>query len=253
MNFDTSDYFAYKKNKVQLEAQKPKGQISKANFIFQLFIATFIIMFIIIVVGIMKYSSKMDIEYTKGDLALREANEQSPFRHYGAVLDDEPRKIDKRLMLIQQEENAPCEARITNRPKDSDYEIIDPIHIEESLRMDKLEKIEKRKELLSSKGKNQGIILPGMDDAKENSLEDEFQNNNITIMSKVLIGRYETFEEAQKVQIKIKEQNDSLSPFVKKIGDVYSIQMGSYQDFSVAKNQAQLLKSEGYDVWIYQQ
>ena len=92
-----------------------------------------------------------------------------------------------------------------------------------------------------------------MDDAKENSLEDEFQNNNITIMSKVLIGRYETFEEAQKVQIKIKEQNDSLSPFVKKIGDVYSIQMGSYQDFSVAKNQAQLLKSEGYDVWIYQQ
>ena len=62
MNFNTSDYFAYKKSKIQSEIEQPKKPISKLNFLFQLFIATFIIIFIIIVVFIMKYSAKMDIE-----------------------------------------------------------------------------------------------------------------------------------------------------------------------------------------------
>ena len=72
-------------------------------------------------------------------------------------------------------------------------------------------------------------------------------------MSKVLIGRYASFEEAQKTQNSIKAKDSSLSPFVKKVGDVFCVQMGSYQDFNVAKAQAQKLKSLGFDVWIYQQ
>ena len=78
-------------------------------------------------------------------------------------------------------------------------------------------------------------------------------SGNQTIMSKVLIGHYATFDEAQKMQNQIKAKNPTLQPFVRKVGGVFSVQMGSYQDFSVAKTQAQFLSSKGLDVWIYQQ
>ena len=43
------------------------------------------------------------------------------------------------------------------------------------------------------------------------------------------------------------------SAYVRKIGDIYTVQMGSYQDFYTAKSKAQDLKAKGLDVWIYQQ
>ena len=87
MNFNTSDYFAYKKNKIQAEAEKPKKPISKLNFLFQLFLVTFIIIFIVIVVFIMKYSAKMDIEYSKGDLSMRNPDTIENFSGYATVVD----------------------------------------------------------------------------------------------------------------------------------------------------------------------
>ena len=118
MNFDSSEYFAYKKNKLSQEMREMKKPISRLSFLCQIFIATFVIMFIIIVITIMKYSSKMDIEYTKGELQLSNGavNNIAGFDNV-QVDDDRQRKIDKRLILIQQEENAPSEARIVNKPK----------------------------------------------------------------------------------------------------------------------------------------
>ena len=72
-------------------------------------------------------------------------------------------------------------------------------------------------------------------------------------MSKVLIGRYQTLEEARAMQNTLKAQFSQLSPYVKKVGSVYCVQMGSFQDFTVARRQAQSLQAQGYDVWIYQQ
>ena len=72
-------------------------------------------------------------------------------------------------------------------------------------------------------------------------------------MSKVLVGRFSSFEDAQKLQSVIKAKDASLTPYVKKVGDVFTVQLGSYQDFEIAKNQAHTLKSKGLDVWIYQQ
>ena len=88
---------------------------------------------------------------------------------------------------------------------------------------------------------------------KKIPVENSLTENNVTVMSKVLVGRYSTFEEAQKVQAQIKSKTPSLQPFVKKIGNVFSVQMGSYQDFAQAKNHAQSLRGKGFDVWIYQQ
>ncbi len=256
MNFNTSNYFTYKKNKMQSDLKNTNKPISKLSFLFQLFLATFIIMFILIVISIMKYSSKMDIEYTKGDLSLHNSSPTNSISGYSYPAEDIQRKIDKRLILIQQEENAPSEAKIiadkTNNP-----EVIDYKYIENNKKLEKLEKLEiAEKENQAFEKRELAKILSAFDEkVQDKTVKDDTLdvNKNITIMSKVLIGRYSTFEEAQKVQNEIKTKDPTLSPFVRKVGDVFSVQMGSYKDFDIAKKQAQLLKFKGFDVWIYQQ
>ncbi|MBR3605149.1 MAG: SPOR domain-containing protein [Candidatus Gastranaerophilales bacterium] len=253
MNFDSSEYFAYKKNKLSQEMREMKKPISRLSFLCQIFIATFVIMFIIIVITIMKYSSKMDIEYTKGELQLSNGavNNIAGFDNV-QVDDDRQRKIDKRLILIQQEENAPSEARIVNKPK-MNMEVIDASHVEKNKKLDKLERQKKLNQESETKNSKLSTILEEVNFQKKIPVENNLIDSNVTVMSKVLVGRYPTFEEAQKVQTQIKAKSPSLQPFVKKIGNVFSVQMGSYQDFAQAKTHAQALRGKGFDVWIYQQ
>ena len=256
MNFNSSGYFAYKKNKIQREMEEQKRPISRLNFLFQLFVATFVVIFIIIVVSIMKYSAKMDIEYTKGELQLSTGAVNSIAGYNAVVEEEQQRKIDKRLLLIQQEENAPSEARIVEKPNNN-HEVISQTHVEDNKKLEKKEKIEKQKKLNETNALKPASkisnIIEEVKLQKKVPVESVEADNNVTIMSKVLIGRYTTFEEAQKVQNQIKAKNSALQPFVRKVGSVFSVQMGSYQDFNVAKNHAQALKSKGFDVWIYQQ
>ena len=119
----------------------------------------------------------------------------------------------------------------------------------ESIFKENNKKIEKAEKQKIQKEKANFDISPSF----LNNSEVMESQNNIIVMSKVLIGRYGTFDEAQKLQNQIKSKNPSLQPFVRKVGNVFSVQMGSYQDFNIAKSQAQILKSNGYDVWIYQQ
>ncbi len=251
MNFNTSDYFAYKKNKMQSEVEKPNKPISKLNFLFQLFLATFVIIFIIIVVFIMKYSAKMDIEYSKGDLSLRNPDTMENFSGYAPVIEEEQQKqIDKRLMLIQQEENAPSEARIITKEK-TNFEVIDPSHIDKTIKEDT--KLKKSEEIQIKEQNKLSAAIEEISTHNKKPQEETLIEKNVTVMSKVLIGRYSSFDEAKKMQNAIKSQDSTLTPFVRKVGDVFSVQMGSFQDFGVAKKQAQKLKSAGFDVWIYQQ
>ena len=251
MDFDSSSYLAYKKNKIQKEIETNKKPISRFSFLLQLFVATFIVIFIIIVISIMKYSSKVDIEYSQGELQLADGVTNN-IPNYAPIEEEPQRKIDKRLILIQQEENAPSEARIIEKSP-MQPEVISQKHIEES----KL--IEKHQEEVQNTQKNtenNSKISSLIEEVKlQNKIpvEELVQDTNVTIMSKVLIGRYMTFEEAQKLQTQIKAKNSSLQPFVRKVGNVFSVQMGSYQDFSIAKKHAQVLRNQGFDVWIYQQ
>ncbi len=259
MDYNQSGYFAYKKKKIQSEMREVsvKRPISKLNFLFQLFLATFLIMFVVIVVTIMKYSSKMDIEYAQGEIQQAQTT-IGPLTHLdNDELLPQQRKIDKRLRLIQQEENAPSEAKIvdknTNYPK-----VIEESVMEETIKQEKIEKIQKQNEIqvqtqqkrAEENDKKQGLFV----DLKPKKNDIDIANDqNVTILSKVLVGRFTTFEEAVSAQNQIKSTNPELSPFVRKVGSVYSVQMGSYQDFNVAQNQARMLKTKGFDVWIYQQ
>lgn len=250
MNFNSSGYFAYKKNKIQDEIEDKKKPISKLAFLLQLFVVTFVVIFIVIVIGIMKYSAKVDIEYTKGELPFTNGTiNQIP--NYNLKSEEEPqRKIDNRLILIQQEENAPSEARILNK---KNQEVIASSHLEENKRIEKQERQKKLTEQSENKNSKIATLLDEVKLQRKIPVEQIDVDSNVTIMSKVLIGRYNTFEEAQKLQNQIKAKNSKLQPFVRKVGNVFSVQMGSYQDFSVAKNHAQSLRNQGFDVWIYQQ
>ncbi|MBQ2984554.1 MAG: SPOR domain-containing protein [Candidatus Gastranaerophilales bacterium] len=241
MNFNTSNYFAYKRQKAHAMIQEPQKPISKLNFIFQLFVATFVIIFIAIVIFIMKYSSKIDIEYTKGEMLINQEEINNSPTSYANNNDDEQKTIDKRLILIQQEENAPSEAKIVDKKKEV---IIDPKHIQkEKKQAQKQEKPQEKPKTIIEEVENNAV----------SKVEETTKTKNIIVTSKVLIGRYQTIEQAQRAQNQLKMAHPKLSPFVKKYGDVYSVQMGSYQDFQIAKYQAQILKSKGYDVWIFQQ
>ena len=265
MTFNSSDYFAYKKNKMHIQANGEKKPISKLSFIFQLFVATFIIMFIIIVIAIMKYSSKMDIEYSKGDFSFKNVENPATSANYGVDFDDEQKKIDKRLRYIQQEDNAPSEAKIVTKPKNE--EVIDPVHIKQNKKIEKIEKIKAKNEQSEKENKKNKrkedkleIVETAQDVKKHNSEQkenkkrkQEIYDDNVIITSKVLIGRFSTLDDAQEFQNEIKAKNPNLMPYARKIGDVYTVQLGSYNDFYAAKTQAQKLKSLGFDVWIYQQ
>lgn len=253
MNFNSSGYFAYKKNKIQRDIENNRKPISKVNFLSQLFLATFVVIFIVVAVSIMKYSSKMDIEYTKGELQLSTAAVNSIAGYNAPVEDEAQRQIDKRLLLIQQEENAPSEARIIDKSKENN-EVIARAYVENNKKLEKIEKQKKQNELNANKATIKiSNIIDEVKLQKKIPIESLEEETNVTVMSKVLIGRYNTFEEAQKLQNDIKNKNPNLQPFVRKVGGVFSVQMGSYQDFTVAKNHAQNLRSKGFDVWIYQQ
>ena len=252
MNFNSSGYFAYKKNKIQHEIETTKKPISRFSFLMQLFGATFVVIFIISVVAFMKFSSKMDIEYSKGELQFGNGTVNS-IPNYNVVSDDEPqRKIDKRLIQIQQEENAPSEARILDKPRNNS-EVISSSHIENNKKIEKQEKQKKANSQAEVKNNKLASIINDVRLQNKLPVEKLEAEDNVTIMSKVLIGRYTTFEEAQKLANQIKAKNSKLQPFAKKVGNVFRVQMGSYQDFSIAKNHAQSLRSQGFDVWIYQQ
>ena len=273
MDYNSDDYFTYKRNKMRHNPPPKQGKpISKFNFLFQLFVATFVVIFILIVLFIMKFSTKVDIEYTRGDLADLDSN--GNYSNTYSEEDSKREKIDKRLVLIQQEENAPSEAKIISDNKNN--EVIDPQIIEENNKIDKKHSIEfKKKQELKQQKKEQtqepkqpqenetATSAPIPKATEKEQAKEEAQiasppktltsDSNLTIMSKVLIGRYQTLEEARAMQTTLKGQFAQLSPYVKKVGSIYSVQMGSYQDFSIARKHAQSLQAQGYEVWIYQQ
>lgn len=245
MNFNSEEFYTNRKqNKVSSLKYSSKFDIAV-----QIFLVTFIAIFIAVVASIVRYSSKINIDTT---------NEvQDALDRISDTYSEEQRPIDKRLIFIQQEENAPSEAKIVAKETYNNEEVISPSLFEEEKRQKKLERFEQAK--ASANVEN---AVSNIEDDDYNFEEkkpkpvvktESYIQNNIIVVSKVLVGKFATLDEALKKQNEIKENNPKSTPYVKKVGDIFSIQMGTYQDFATAKSAAASLKSKGYDVWIYQQ
>ena len=149
--------------------------------------------------------------------------------------------IDNRLKLIQLEENAPSEAKIISNEK-NDNEVID------------LEQYAKLKEEASgSDVVPLGASIETTTNSATTNKPISMNEANVEVYSKVLIGKYETFEDARSAQDAVREVNRGTTPFIRKVGDIYALQVGSFQDLEVAKQVASRFRAENFDVWIYQQ
>ncbi len=65
-------------------------------------------------------------------------------------------------------------------------------------------------------------------------------------ITKVYLGTYSSIEEAMSVQNKISQEEASLTPFIKAMGNSYIVQLGSFSDKEKATSLAGHLKAKGY-------
>ncbi len=255
--------------------QRVEKRVEKIKRILKLSFVTFCIMFICVVVFIKKYAKRVDIEYGRN---WAEASKQAPNSnindgYFNDTYDADKRSIDKRLTLIQQEENAPSESRVLPQDRDKN-EVMNFEHferlksnIEEDIDSDleefaqnesKPQKKQPQKTTQTEQNSEKAQLLPKK--AGDASTSASTTNSNFAPIElpaksniKVLIGKYSTFDEAKTAQSAMKNSKAKIAPFIRKVDDVYCLQIGSYSNMDVARNVAGSFGKEGFDVWIYQQ
>ena len=231
---NSPDYLTYKKSKINPQVEKQK-RLSRLKVALWIFIITFSIIFAVVVQVVRKYSARIDIEYGRNADAIG-GSESVLSEGFGS---DAKKLIDKRLKLIQLEENAPSEAKIISDEKENN-EVID------------LEQFAKIKDSGNIEDDEINIKIENASSHKT-AEQKQPQDNNVAVYSKVLIGKYSTFEDARAAQDSVREYNQGTTPFIRKVGDIYALQVGSYQDLTTAKQIASKFRAQNFDVWIYQQ
>ena len=234
MSMNSPDYLTYKKSKINPQIEKQK-RLSRLKVALWIFIITFSIIFAVVVQVVRKYSARIDIEYGRNADAIG-GSESVLSEGFGS---DAKKLIDKRLKLIQLEENAPSEAKIISDEKENN-EVID------------LEQFAKIKDSGNIEDDEINIKIENASSHKT-AEQKQPQDNNVAVYSKVLIGKYSTFEDARAAQNSVREYNQGTTPFIRKVGDIYALQVGSYQDLTTAKQIASKFRAQNFDVWIYQQ
>ena len=234
MSMNSPDYLTYKKSKINPQIEKQK-RLSRLKVALWIFIITFSIIFAVVVQVVRKYSARIDIEYGRNADVIG-GSESVLSEGFGS---DAKKLIDKRLKLIQLEENAPSEAKIISDEKENN-EVID------------LEQFAKIKDSGNIEDDEINIKIENASSHKT-AEQKQPQDNNVAVYSKVLIGKYSTCEDARAAQNSVREYNQGTTPFIRKVGDIYALQVGSYQDLTTAKQIASKFRAQNFDVWIYQQ
>jgi len=268
----SSDYLTYKKSKMNpTRVQRVEKRVEKIRRILKLSFVTFCIMFICVVIFIKKYAKRIDIEYGRHGAEISKNSDNSAINdnYFNETYDSDKRTIDKRLILIQEEENAPSESRVLPQDRDKN-EVMNLEHFEKLKSMDEeFEDFDKPVQDNVQKPVNSPQAASAQKPAEINAnlpanttagsdLNVEAQGNFAPIELapkaniKVLIGRYSTFDEAKNAQANIKNVK-KIAPFVRKIDNVYCLQIGSYTSMDVARSVAGSYNKDGFDVWIYQQ
>ncbi len=225
---ETPDYLAYKKakNKIRDNNANKKDiskNITRIEILLVVFGLSFILCFLFIMNVTGSLSAKVDIEQAHQGVEILDEN--SPIEQKGS--------IDKRLESIYNEEIGLSTARVVNKQDD---EIMDP---------------EKYKEM-----KNEQEQIMNERKSAENSpnleVKTENEEEQVPVFTRVLVGKYYALEDAQAIQNTINKISgfETASPFIRKMGDFYTIQVGSYTNSDIARNIANMLDKEGYAVWI---
>ena len=255
--------------------QRVEKRKEKVRRIFKLSLVTFCIMFICVVIFIKKYAKRVDIEYGRHGMDVTQQNSSAGVNdgYFNDTYDPDKRTIDKRLILIQEEENAPSESRVLPQDRDKN-EVMNLEHFEmlkSNVEDDIDEDVPSQKEEVNTQAAQKpqqaqqnnstGTLMPKIpQSAAEVQDIDAVPQGNFAPIElapkaniKVLIGKYSTFDDAKTAQTAMKNSKARIAPFIRRVGNVYSLQIGSYSNMDVARSVAGSYGREGFDVWIYQQ
>lgn len=258
----SSDYLTYKKSRMNpSRVQRVEKRVEKIKRILKLSFVTFCIMFICVVIFIKKYAKRVDIEYGRQGIEAVQGGEVAKLseNYIGDSYDPDKRTIDKRLLLIKEEENAPSESRVLPQDRDKN-EVMNLEHFEQLRKEDNFDLEEepvKKEEPKPVQTQPKPETSPEVQ-KPETSLGVETQGSYAPIEFtpktniKVLIGKYPTYDEAKTAQAAMKNTKARVAP-LRKVDGVYSLQIGAYSNMDSARSVAGMYSSEGYDVWIYQQ
>jgi len=276
-NNPSSDYLTYKKSKMNPgRVQRVEKRIEKVKRILKLSCVSFCIMFLFVVVFIKKYAKRVDIEYGRHGIDAVKNNDVANLNdsYFDEAYDADKRTIDKRLILIQQEENAPSESRVLPDERDKN-EVMNLEHFEmlknnmdeafeEENKVDRrvqtepVKKEETKPAVAAQKPVDAGLMPKIQTSGDVSSPHPSTQGDYAPIELpkpaniKVLIGKYPTFDEAKTAQSVMKNSKARVAPFIRKVDGTYSLQIGSYSNMDVARSVAGNYAREGFDVWIYQ-
>ncbi len=250
--------------------QRVEKRIEKIRRIFKLSLVTFCIMFVCVVIFIKKYAKRVDIEYGRHGMenASKGSTSATQDGYFNDTYDPDKRTIDKRLVLIQEEENAPSESRVLPQDRDKN-EVMNLEHFEKLKSnidddIDEEFKEEPKPKASAQTQTTQGNAAGLMPKVPQTAAEvpdiNALPQGNFAPIElapraniKVLIGKYPTFDEAKTAQNAMKNSKARIAPFIRRVDNVYSLQIGSYSNMDVARSVAGSYGKEGFDVWIYQQ
>lgn len=232
------DYLAYKKKKLTETPEEIEKPMSAKRKYLALGIAVFVGFFIftmIILNGV--FGSKVDIETGQ----MNATDEPYSLNDDSVVSGETDKKytIDARLKQLQIEETTPT---ISQKEKDA------------KVASSQVKKLEKEQEKLKKEKAKQEEKANKEKINKEEKSKEEVSNvvpqdENKIVYSKVLLGRYSSFEEAKAAQTKLRQES-GVEAFVRKMGSVYALQVGSYMNQDQAQNVATQFSNMDYQVWI---
>lgn len=273
INNSSSDYLTYKKSKMNpARVQRVEKRAEKIRRILKLSFVTFCVMFICVVVFIKKYAKRVDIEYGRHgvEISKEDGKQNLNENYFNETYDSDKRTIDKRLVLIQEEENAPSESKVLPQDRDKN-EVMNLEHFEklktnfdDELVEEETKPSEKPKPATKNPDTQTKATESGLK-PQINNTETENTDLNMNVQGiyapielapkaniKVLIGKYSTFDDAKNAQNVMKSVKKT-APFIRKVDNVYCLQIGSYSNMDVARSVAGGYAKDGFDVWIYQQ
>ena len=157
--------------------------------------------------------------------------------------------IDNRLKSIQLDDVSNIAKKIEEKSRSSfDEDDEDEYYskdLEERVKIPVVKKV--KQEILNSNNeeesevKDQAVTKPtSVPLVKPNTTQDSFQATTAPVSIKVVVGNYNTIEQAKIAQSILQESNLGLTPFIKNIQGAYTLQVGSFN----SESKAQVLVNE---------
>lgn len=235
---ETPDYLAYKKAKINSKdanIKKVKNEnASKIKILLIVFGLSFALCFLFILNITGSIDAKLDIEENNHGVEILDEN--SPMEQKGS--------IDKRLESIYNEEIGLSTARAINKKGD---EIMDSNTYKEiKNEQEEILKGPKAEQKIEQKAEN------AAENKEKNAEVNTPEKDSVPMFTRVLVGKYYSLADAQDVQGTIRNTKgfETASPFIRRMGDFYSIQVGSYTNSDIARDIANKLNEAGYSVWV---